>query len=178
MCKTAPLPISCLITNDLLVFNLKTPFTKRYQPISIGWYLSEMCHKLHPEYVYKTISFDATLHLMSSMICSVNQIEHFNINNYTTSDLTSDPSPHSNLNTPLLNQCPTHSGISISSSFPIYGTHSHISTLILRLTQSDPPLLSSFGPTLTPPITALITTSSAHAPNALHHFIPPTSLLK
>ena len=172
MCQTAPLPTSCLITNDLLVFNLKTPFTKRYQPISMGWYLSEACHKLHPEWllIKMTISLDANLQLlllMSSMICSFNLTEDFNINNYTTfSDLdirsfTSLKFEHAFAK-------------SMSNSFrhfyffqpPIYGTRSHLSTLTLHLTQSDPPLLSSFGPTLTPPITALITTSSAHASNA------------
>ena len=49
---------------------------------------------------------------------------------------------------------------------PISRTHSHLSTLILHLCQSDPPFVSSSVPTLIPPNSVLITTSSVHAVNA------------
>ena len=82
---------------------------------------------------------------------------------------------------PLINHCQTDLGTSMSSGFLICGAHSHLSTLNLHLPQSDPPLISSFGPTLThtltPPITELITIN-AHAQNVYHHSVLPTSLLK
>ena len=109
--------------------------------------------------------------------------EHFNIKNYFTfSDLNTRSSTTLKLKHAFAKSLSNSSRQFYFFQLPrLWNSLSPVSPLNLHLPQSDPPLISFFGPTLTHtlilPITALIT-ANAHAQNVYHHSVLPTSLLK